>query len=190
MFKLSNICFSYDQKDILKGFSLVVKDGECVALCGPSGCGKTTAALILCDLLKPTSGNVSAPKRISVVFQEDRLLNDYSVEKNLKITVKDITFAESLLKEVGLYEYRHKKVRELSGGMKRRLSFVRAVAFCGDGIILDEAFNGMDKENKEICAAIIKREFLDKNRPVLLISHNKEDIDLLKCKTVEMKNGG
>ncbi|MBR0466088.1 MAG: ATP-binding cassette domain-containing protein [Clostridia bacterium] len=191
MFRLTDVSFSYDDKKVLSDFSLSVENGECAALCGPSGCGKTTAAMILARLLKADSGEVTSPERISVVFQEDRLIEGFSVIKNIRLCLyeKDYAFAESLLKEVGLYEQRSKKVRELSGGMKRRVSIVRAVAFGGEGLILDEAFNGIDKDNKVICAAIIKREFIDKGKPVLMISHSAEDINLFDCKKIDMRNG-
>lgn len=186
MFELSSVYFSYGEKAILKDFSLTVNDGECVALSGPSGCGKTTAAMILCGILKAQSGTVKAPDRIAVVFQDDRLIDNLSVSKNIYLAVgkEKYPFAKELLKKTGLYDDRHKKISELSGGMKRRAAIVRAVAFGGEGIILDEAFNGIDPENKRICAEIIKEAYKDK--PVLIISHVSEDAGLLGAKQIIM----
>ena len=70
--------------------------------------------------------------------------------------------------------------------MKRRVALARAIAYGGDALILDEAFNGLDAENKKIAANIIKREFLDKNKSVLLITHIKEDGELLNAKIINM----
>ena len=70
--------------------------------------------------------------------------------------------------------------------MKRRVALVRAIAYSGDALILDEPFNGLDKDNKQIAANIIKREFINKNKPVLLITHIKEDADLLDAKIISI----
>ena len=189
MIKLSSVSFSYGEKIILNDFSLEVRDGECVVLKGPSGCGKTTAAMIVCRLLKPSSGDILSPDKISVVFQEDRFVNNLSLLQNIRLPLskKDYPIADNLLKRVGLYEDRYKKISELSGGMKRRAAIVRAVAFNGDSLILDEAFNGIDNENKKICADIIKEYFLDKNKPVLFITHNDEDGNLFGAKQILME---
>ncbi len=189
MIKLSSVSFSYGEKIILNDFSLEVRDGECVVLKGPSGCGKTTAAMIACGLLKPSSGDILSPERISVVFQEDRFVNNLSLLQNIRLPLskKDYPIADNLLKRVGLYEDRYKKISELSGGMKRRAAIVRAVAFNGDSLILDEAFNGIDNDNKKICAKIIKEYFLDKNKPVLFITHNDEDGNLFGAKQILME---
>ena len=93
---------------------------------------------------------------------------------------------DELLKKTGLYEVRHKKISQLSGGMKRRVAILRAIIFDGDLLILDEPFNGLDFENKQIIAKIIKNEFLGKEKSVLLVSHIKEDAELLGARVVEM----
>lgn len=188
MIELKNVYFSYGEQNILSDFSLTVMNGECVQLNGVSGSGKTTVARIILGLEKATSGNVIVPQKISTVFQEDRLLHNLDVQKNVRLVLskEQYSLADDILKQLGLYHVRKKRVSQLSGGMKRRVAIARAICYGGDALILDEAFNGLDTENKKIVASIIKREFLDKDKPVLLITHVKEDADLLGAKTINI----
>ena len=185
MLKLSSVYFSYNEKKIIKDYSLTVNDGECVALKGDSGSGKTTVALILLGLRKPDSGTVDAPEKISVVFQEDRFVENLSLIKNIRMAIpkEKYEFADLLLEKVGLSEFKSKKIYELSGGMKRRAAIVRAIAFGGDALILDEAFNGIDDNNKEICASLIKQYFTESGKPILFITHIDSDAKLLNSRT-------
>lgn len=188
MLEIKNLRFSYGEKNIIDNFSLTVPDGKCVCLTGTSGCGKTTVLRLLAGLEAPENGTVSAPKKLSVVFQEDRLVPHMSIMKNIMLCLpKDKkALAEALLKEAGLEEAKNKKPDELSGGMKRRAAIVRAVAFGGDALLLDEAFNGLDSETKAVMANMIKREFTAKSKPVLMVSHIAEDSELMNAEQVEM----
>ncbi len=188
MIELKNIAFSYNDLQVLNNFNLTVADGECVQLYGVSGSGKTTVARIILGLETADNGQIVVPQKISAVFQEDRLLENLDVLKNIRLvlTKEQYSFADKLLKEFGLYDVRKKRVSALSGGMKRRVSLVRAIAYGGDALILDEPFNGLDTENKIIAATIIKREFINKNKPVLLITHVKVDAELLGAKIISI----
>lgn len=188
MIKLEKVSFSYGELQVLRDFNLTVNDGECIQLYGVSGSGKTTVSRLISGLETSNSGNVIAPKKISVVFQEDRLLDNLDVLKNVRLAIpKDkYEYANGLLKEFDLYSVRKKRVSQLSGGMKRRVALVRAIAYGGDALVLDEPFNGLDHDNKKIAANIIKRDFLEQNKPVLLITHVKEDAELLNAKIVNI----
>lgn len=188
MIELKNVSFSYGELQILKDFNLKLSGGECVQLYGTSGSGKTTVARIILGLENADSGQIVVPQKISVVFQEDRLLENLDVLRNIRLVLSkgQYNIADNLLKEFGLYNVRKKRVSTLSGGMKRRIALVRAIAYGGDALILDEPFNGLDSDNKQIAANIIKREFIDKNKPMLLITHIKEDAELLNVKTINI----
>lgn len=183
MTELRNVGFSYGGRPILTNFNLRVPDGSCVCLSGPSGCGKTTVLKLVLGLLTPEAGEIISPKRPSVVFQEDRLLNGFSLKKNilLPLSKEHHNYALELLQEAGLGDELSKKVGNLSGGMKRRAAIVRAVAFGGDMLILDEPFNGIDPDNKAKMADMIKREFLSKGKSVLMVSHIEADAELLNA---------
>ncbi|MCQ2440420.1 MAG: ATP-binding cassette domain-containing protein [Clostridia bacterium] len=189
MTELKNINFSYDEKQIINDFSLKVNANECVCLYGESGCGKTTVLKIIAGLLKPQSGSITNLKNVSYVFQEDRLIPHLSVLQNVTLFLpKDRkAVAKELIGEAGLIEFINKKPDELSGGMKRRLSIVRAVAFGGDALLLDEPFNGLDTDNKVLMANIINREFTEKGKPIIMVSHVDEDIEILNAKKIYLK---
>ena len=187
MIELKSVDFSYGESKILDSFNLTVNDGECVCLSGPSGCGKTTVLKLVMGLLKPDSGKISGVKRPSVVFQEDRLLSGFSLITNVLLPpLADgrKSVATELLNEANLGEAIYEKVRDLSGGMKRRAAIVRALCFEGDVLVLDEPFNGIDAENKRIMAEMIKREYLQKGKPVLMVSHIPSDAELLNARVV------
>ena len=186
MLKLENVSFSYQDKKVLDNFSLEIKDGECICLKGDSGCGKTTVARLLLGLEKAQEGIVTAPKKISCVFQEDRLLDHLTVLKNIFLVIpkKREKLVLELATELGLQDSLKLKISELSGGMKSRVAIIKAIAFSGDALILDEAFNGLDLENKIKIANIIKREFTAKSKPVLMITHVQEDAELLDAKII------
>ncbi len=188
MIEFKNVSFSYNKFQVLKDFDLTVNDGECVQLYGVSGSGKTTVSRLISGLETADSGDIVVPLRISVVFQEDRLLENLDIQKNVRLVLskEQYPLADNLLKEFGLYDVRKKRVSQLSGGMKRRVALARAIAYSGDALILDEPFNGLDNTNKQIASNIIKREFIDKNKPVLLITHIKEDAELLNAKVVNI----
>ncbi len=192
MIELKNVSFSYDDNLILENFNLSVKGGECVQILGESGVGKTTVIRLVLGLISPNSGQIVVPQKISAVFQDDLLLETGDVLKNIRLPLQKEAygFADELLKEFGLFEVRKKRVSKLSGGMKRRVALIRAIAFGGDALILDEPFNALDQQNKIIASNIIKREFIDKNKPVLLITHIKGDADLLNARTVNIKGEG
>ena len=105
MIELKNVSFSYGERPILDDFSLTVKDGQCVCLKGPSGCGKTTVLRLALGFIKPQTGTVSGAEKPSVVFQEDRLLNGFSLKTNVllpPLTAEQQSKAIELLKEAGV----------------------------------------------------------------------------------------
>ena len=190
MIEIKNVSFAYGEKKVLSDFSLTVNDGESVCLSGSSGCGKTTVLRLVAGLETPDSGEIVSSENISYVFQEDRLVPNLSIIKNIMLCLpkEKKEFALALLKEAGLEGVKDKKPSELSGGMKRRAAIVRAAAFGGDVLLLDEPFNGLDSDTKTKIAKMIRREF--KGKTVLMVSHIKEDANLLYSKTIEMTNIG
>jgi NitT/TauT family transport system ATP-binding protein len=107
------------------------------------------------------------------------------VRKNISVAAKENDKTEYLLKRANLELVADKKVWQLSGGMKRRIAILRALNFGADALILDEPFNGLDPQNKKLMADLILEEYRDK--PILLISHIKEDAELLSAKTIKLE---
>lgn len=197
MVKLTNVCFSYRTCEgskepkcerVLADFSMEIEEGEAVAVMGESGSGKTTLIRLLLGLLKPDGGAVERleAKRISVVFQEDRLLPWYSARENVALVSGGINKPDRdkralmLLSEMELTEAADKPIRELSGGMQRRVAIARALAFGGDIILLDEPLKGLDHDLKKRIAERIREHF----STILLITHDEEEAEMFNCKRI------
>ena len=187
MIKISDLGFSYGDKNIFDGFSLEIKDGEKIWLSAPSGCGKTTLIKLILGLLKPKSGEIDLGSQTpSVVFQENRLLPFYTIIKNIELVGGDKVIAKENLNALGIGETENLYPASLSGGMKRRATIARALSVPFDLLILDEPFNGIDEENLESAAERIN--LIAKDKTVILISHNPEEALLLNAKKVEINN--
>lgn len=142
----------------LKDLNLEVRQGDFMSLLGPSGCGKSTALRIIADLLHPTRGSVEwsgghSQNDLGVVFQEPTLMPWATVAKNvfLPFRLQGKSFASvkdeilEALKLVGLEKFQNAYPRELSGGMKMRVSIARAMVTRPRLILMDEPFAALDE---------------------------------------------
>lgn len=178
---------SYGELAVLSHFSLFVPPSGRCCLMSPSGSGKTTLFRILLGLETPDSGKISVPSRIGTVFQENRLIERLSPVENVRLVLPPSPKAECLgsisaaLSEILPVSSLSRPVYTLSGGMKRRCAVARAVLFPSDALIMDEPFAGLDGETKrQVISFILKRQ---KNRPLLLSTHSREDAALLGAET-------
>ncbi len=174
MIRFKNVYKSFD-KDVIKDLNFQIKKGEKIALVGSSGIGKTTIVNLILGIEIPDRGEIdNSFKKISVVFQENRLIDELSPLDNLKmISEEDEEKLIDILKELGIDDF-NKKVSSLSGGMKRRVSLARGIFFGGDLLILDEPIQGLDEENRKLVIKKILKNYEDKS--ILLITHNINDI--------------
>lgn len=171
MIQISNLTLAYGDKLVLDRFSLALPDTGVTVLSGPSGCGKTTLMRCIAGLEQPRNGTISgiAPSETAFLFQEDRLFPWRTVEQHLMDVLPQSRWAEvprwlalaELTGEEGSFP------ASLSGGMRRRLALVRALALGGQLYLLDEPFTGVDPARV--------RRLMDTLRaldaPVLLSSH-------------------
>ncbi len=182
---MENITARYDKKDILKDFSAVFPEQSTTVIMGASGCGKTTLLHLLLNLLHPVSGTISGvPDRISVVFQEDRLCEDFSAVENVRLVLRkyrDNDIEESL-RQIGLGDSLHMPVSQLSGGMRRRVAIVRAILAESDLILLDEPFKGLDANTKTVVIRYLQQK--TKGKTVVLVTHDEEEASLLADKVI------
>ena len=144
----------------LGDLSLNVADGEFVSLLGPSGCGKSTALRIIAGLTPPTTGSCEWPSGcpdMGFVFQEPTLMPWASAEKNVALPLelkrrhapeRDAGIREALGR-VGLWPFAKALPRELSGGMKMRVSLARALVTRPRLLLLDEPFAALDELTRE-----------------------------------------
>ena len=188
MIEFQNVVFSYNDFPVLNNFSFRLRDRQNLLITGPSGCGKTTVARLILGLETPKSGKIIAPQNISAVFQEDRLVSKLNVYRNITLPL-DKTHSEltdRLINEFGLIDIKYKAINSLSGGMKRRVAIIRAIAYGGDAIVLDEPFNGIDRENILLISEILNREYTKKGKSVIIISHNETDASLFDAEVLKM----
>ena len=142
----------------LKGMQLEVREGDFISLLGPSGCGKSTALRLIADLMPPTSGRIEwqggfRTGDLGVVFQEPTLMPWATVAQNVwlpfRLRGKSFAAAKDDVKEaldlVGLGRFMNAYPRELSGGMKMRVSIARAMVTHPRLILMDEPFAALDE---------------------------------------------
>ena len=177
---------AFGEKIVLKNFQAEISGNGITCIMGPSGCGKTTLMRILLGLEKADSGTIRGlPERVSAVFQEDRLCEDFTVAANIRIAgSRKLSDAEikQWLERLGIAETFRIKTAELSGGMKRRVAIARAVLAEGDMIFMDEPFKGLDDDTRK---AVI-REVKACGRPLIIITHDPEDAELLGAEVIQL----
>ncbi len=185
---VSGLSKSFDNLTVLKDFSAVFKAGELSCVMGVSGGGKTTLLNILIGIVHKDSGEIDGlPDKISCVFQEDRLCEDFSAVTNIRIACdKNMPVAEieARLKEVGLGESMYRSVRELSGGMKRRVAIVRALMATADLIIMDEPFKGLDESTKQNVMQFVKKQLM--GRTAIMVTHDESEIEVMGGRLIKM----
>lgn len=185
--KVKNINKSFNGQHVLSDLNFTFPNGKINCIMGASGIGKTTLAYILMGLLKADSGEVDGlqGKKISAVFQEDRLIEHWDAVKNILLVCQPNVTKEIVhenLKEIGLTDYEGKPVEVLSGGMRRRVAVVRASLADYDILIMDEPFKGLDENLKKRVINYIKEK--TKGKTVLIITHEKEEVSLLDANVI------
>jgi lipopolysaccharide export system ATP-binding protein len=192
--KTTNLVKSYNNRVVVDNVSISIKQGEIVGLLGPNGAGKTTTFYMVTGLIRPNQGNVFLNKKditslpmykrarlgLGYLPQESSIFKKLTVEENVLVlweinkNVKKENYEErlvELLKEMGLLHLRKSRGLELSGGEKRRVEIVRALATDPDFILLDEPFAGIDPIAVGEIQSIIK-SLRKKNIGIIITDHN------------------
>lgn len=179
--ELRDITKLYNNNIILKNINIKFQEGKVLSILGPSGCGKTTLLNIIAGLVKQDSGELVnlKNKKISYVFQEPRLLNNMTVYENIKFVLlnekgyeKKEEEIEVYLEETGLLEYKDYYPNELSGGMKQRVSLVRAFIYSSDVILMDEPFQSLDLQLKLSLITYFKKLWEKDRRSIIFVTHD------------------
>ena len=203
--EFQSVSKSFSEKSIVKDISFSMRRGEIFGLLGPNGAGKTTLIRLLLDIIKPDTGkinvfgellNPAAKNRIGYLpeerglYRKTGLLEMLVYLAQLKGMPKKQAHlnAESLLKSLDFYQYKNKKVEELSKGMQQQIQFLSAIIHDPELIILDEPFSGLDPVNTKI----VKNKILDlraAGKTVILSTHMMEQAQTL-CNRILMLNKG
>jgi len=188
--RLINLTKRFGDKTVLDNVNISFAEGRISCLMGPSGRGKTTVANLLMGLIKPDSGTIEGcrGKTIAAVFQEDRLIEHWDAEKNIRLVCDKSVDSEQIreeLQKVGINDYKSKAVVSFSGGMRRRVALVRALMARGDIIILDEPFKGLDDAVKMQVIEYLKTK--TRGKTVIVITHDRTDAALLNADLITLE---
>ena len=178
--ELENVSFSYDDKNfVLKDFNLQVERGEQIAIVGESGAGKTTLLNLMTGLFEPSAGKISVNKNICAATTENFIFAD-SIRQNFEIycgEVSDDKIFEVLkicqLENFDIDTEIGENGNFLSGGERVRLQIALALAKDTEILILDEPTAGLDKNRAECLIDAVIKNFAEKNRTLLVITHDK-----------------
>ena len=190
--EIRHVYKSFGEKIVFTNLNLDFDEGKFTAIMGSSGSGKTTLMNLILGIIQPEHGEIVgfAGRKVAAVFQEDRLLEHKSGLENvlfvLRDTAKGKDAAWKLLERAELACDAHKKAKDYSGGMRRRLALCRALAIDFDVLILDEPFKGLDAALKPKIMEMVKEKCVGKT--VLLITHDKDEVDFFGGLVVDLSN--
>jgi lipopolysaccharide export system ATP-binding protein len=194
--RADNLQKTYGSRQVVKGVSVYVNQGEIVGLLGPNGAGKTTSFYMMVGFIKPNEGAVylndedithlamykRAQKGIGYLPQEPSVFRKLTVEDNIKAVLEMTTLSkeeqeeklETLISEFNLQKVRKSNGDTLSGGERRRTEIARALATSPNFILLDEPFAGIDPIAVEDIQYIVAK-LKTKNIGILITDHNVQE---------------
>ncbi len=174
----------------LEGLSFDVREGAFISLLGPSGCGKSTALRLIAALARPSAGTIIWPAgkpSIGFVFQDATLMPWADALTNVRLPL-DLrgdaradanARAHSALARVGLGDFAHTYPRQLSGGMKMRVSIARALVSRPRLLLMDEPFAALDEPSRAALDADLLRLWREDGLTVLFVTHSvRESVTL------------
>ena len=188
--------YAADQPPAVDGLSLVVAEGEIVALLGPSGCGKTTTLRLIAGFETPDAGTVSLrgemvagpgsfvppeTRGVGIVFQDYALFPHLSVEDNVGFGLDRLTRAArrarvaEVLELVGLGDFGRRYPHELSGGQQQRVAVARALAPAPALLLLDEPFSNLDADLRAQMREEIEIILRKTKTTAIFVTHDQEE---------------
>ena len=182
--KVDHVSKAYGEQQILRDLCCVFPEGKTTCIRGRSGCGKTTLIRLLLGLDIPDKGKIEgiSDRKSSAVFQEDRLCENLSAASNIRLvcteTITDRELEEAY-KAVALTEVWQKPVRELSGGMRRRVSILRALLTESDCVIMDEPLRGLDEKTRAKTIDYILKK--TEGKTLIFVTHEEKEAVWLKA---------
>ena len=195
--EINNLSKVYDDGfNALKNINLDIKKGEILAMLGPNGAGKTTLINIICGIVKPTSGKVSVEgfdilndyretrSRIGLVPQEltleqfETVFNNVSYSRGLYGKKPDPSYIEKILKQLSLWDKKDSILRQLSGGMKRRVLIAKALSHEPQILFLDEPTAGVDVELRQEMWKVVQ-SLRETGVTIILTTHYIEEAEAI-----------
>ena len=207
LIKIDNIRKTYEGNfEALKGVNLEIKRGEILALLGPNGAGKTTLINAICGIVVPSSGSITVDNHdvvkdyrhtrsmIGLVPQELQLEAFEKVFQNVAFTrglwgkKKNPEYIEKILKELSLWDKKDNRLRELSGGMKRRALIAKALSHEPQILFLDEPTAGVDINLRKDMWNIVKN-LQNQGVTIILTTHYIEEAEAIADRVSVINHG-
>ena len=207
LIKINNVYKSYAGGfEALKGVNLEIKRGEILALLGPNGAGKTTLINAICGVVIPSSGNISVDGHdvvkdfrhtrslIGLVPQElqleafEQVFQNVSYTRGLYGKKKNPALIEQILKDLSLWDKKDNRLRELSGGMKRRALIAKALSHEPQILFLDEPTAGVDISLRRDMWRVVKN-LQDSGVTIILTTHYIEEAEAIADRVSVINNG-
>ena len=202
--EITSLNLTLTKTEILKNINLIFEKGKIHGLIGRNGSGKTMLMKCICGFVKPTNGEIKVngevvgkdcdfPKNMGIIIETPGFIPYYSGYKNLKLLADlnkkaDKDKIRDTMKKVGLDPDLKRHVRKYSLGMRQRLGLAQAIMEDPEILILDEPFNGLDKDGvKDMRTYLL--DLKEQGKTILIASHNSEDISVL-CDTVQEMDKG
>lgn len=183
----------------LQDMNLTINDGQFVTLVGPSGCGKSTVLRLIAELSKVSSGEIESninkdKNELAFVFQEPALMPWSHIIDNvhlpLKLTGKSLRESRTTVQEainlVGLDGFERSYPRELSGGMKMRVSIARALVNQPRIVLMDEPFGALDEMTRSKLNSDLLEVWQKRNWTVIFVTHNIYEAVYLSQRVIVM----
>ena len=181
----------------LERISFEIARGDFVSLVGPSGCGKSTALRLIAGLTQANEGTIAwkgEPPRLGFVFQDAALMPWATVEKNVRLALELAATDEEKIKArtaetlalVGLEKFAHVYPRELSGGMRMRVSIARALAADPAVLLMDEPFAALDELTRERLNDELRELWAAKNLTIVFVTHSIYESVYLSSRAIIM----
>ena len=174
--------------EALRDINFSVADGELVSIVGPSGCGKTTILSLIAGLIAPTQGRIllngkemsNASSGVGYMLQRDSLLDWRTIYRNTQLGLEFcgklqdnyVENIDNLLKTYGLWEFKDKYPRELSGGMRQRVALIRTLAIKPDILLLDEAFSALDYQTRLLVVDDVYHILRKESKSAIMVTHD------------------
>jgi len=189
-------------------FNLQAGSKQVSAILGKSGAGKSTLLNLVAGFLPAQSGSLlwqqqsliklpANQRPVTTLFQQHNLFTHLNVEQNiglgvspdLKLTDNDRTNIEKALEEVGLHGYAKHSARNLSGGEQQRVALARCLLRDQPVLLLDEPFSALDEQTRHDMIELTKEVIAKHQLCVVLVTHNKDDANMLNASLFELHNG-
>lgn len=203
---IENLCKTFQIEDrsikALNDFNLAVDDESFITIVGKSGCGKTTLLRILCGLEEASGGTIKFTncsdddRKVSIVFQEPRLMPWLTVEENMAFPLSDIKdrhlvheMVSKYLKVLGLDKFRKAYPSQISGGMAQRTSLGRTLCYDPRIILMDEPLGALDVYNRRKLQNELIDIFQSFRKTIVFVTHDVEEAIYLGQKVIVMDAG-